>query len=140
MRAAVRRVYCNDGRDVGACSGRDADGQGAPPPASWRSVMCVHPSVRAPRAILRIIPWLCVQVPLAYPTSKGNALARAVLGLTGLMSVFLGLRQLEKKVDTRLDDAGTPNLAVQGVRFTRYGSVPVVILVLAPLVFNKLRI
>lgn len=82
---------------------------------------------------------LMTKVALKYPSSLSHAAARAVLGLSCLMSMFLGLRQLEKTLSKESTD-GTPTLAVQTVRFSRYGSVPVVILVLAPLLFNKLRI
>jgi len=72
-------------------------------------------------------------IPLAYPSNATNAVARAVLGLSTLMGIFLGLETVQKKIVT--DDKSK-----EMIRFARYGSVPVVILVVAPTLFNKLRI
>eukprot|EP00656_Telonema_subtile_P005382 TRINITY_DN12446_c0_g1_i1.p2 TRINITY_DN12446_c0_g1~~TRINITY_DN12446_c0_g1_i1.p2 ORF type:complete len:178 (-),score=35.61 TRINITY_DN12446_c0_g1_i1:225-758(-) len=82
---------------------------------------------------------LLSKVPLKYPASTPKAVARCTLGLSGLMGVFLGLGALEKKL-ARQSDSEVPPVSMQALRFVRYGSVPVVILLLAPMVFNKLRI
>ena len=85
---------------------------------------------------------LMSKVPLAYPTTRVKALARALLGLSGLMSIFLGLGVVEKKLLKGHGpiDGEIPPFSMQGVRFARYGSVPVFILVIAPMIFNKLKI
>jgi len=87
-------------------------------------------------------------LPLPYPKTYAHAGARAVLGLPLLMSVFLGLRLVEKrfekqdavKVSKMAGAVKEPSATVQGLRFARFASVPVVILNIAPTLFNRLGI
>ena len=79
------------------------------------------------------------KIPLPYPRSTSHGIARCILGLSGLMAVFLGLGAIEKKMARRCEGE-VPPLSAQALRFGRYGSVPVVILLLAPMLFKKLRL
>ena len=65
------------------------------------------------------------------PTSKGAAARRCLVGLSGLMAGFLGLRSVEK----RSRHAPT----IDRLRFARHAYVPVWILVFAPMIFEKLE-
>ena len=117
---------------------------------------------------------LLQHIPLKAPKSAGAAAARAVLGLAGLMSVFLGIRAVEKGVEKEhfhrnrgvaAADGGSEHseaggggggggartreravsivsdvpVAAKALRFMRFFSVPVVILVAAPLAFKSVR-
>ena len=93
---------------------------------------------------------LLPHVRLPPPTSTPKAVGRGVLGLAGLMSAFLGLRQLEKRLEKRAQkrEAGQPEAGQSSsvpssatmVRGLRFAQVPVFILVIAPAIFKKLGI
>jgi len=80
-----------------------------------------------------LIPCL-PSVQIAMPTTWRDALLRFLVGNIGLLSVYFGIRHVEKHV--YVDGSLESRIA----RFCRYGSVPISILLLMPFVFNKLRI
>jgi len=67
--------------------------------------------------------------PLAYPHSVGTALLRGLVGNVVLLALFEGLGQLTPRKPLQL---------CATLRFLKYSLVPVYILLLAPLMFNRL--
>ena len=76
-------------------------------------------------------------IPLPLPTSWRQTAARLLVGMPGLGGIFLGIRAVEKLLETRL---GFKSLLVQLVRLSRFGSVPISILIWMPRLFLRLGI
>jgi len=71
--------------------------------------------------------------PLNMPESKNQAMVRAGAGLTFLLGMFFGVRFVEKLF--------TPgSVTALSLRAVRYGQVPPLILIAAPLLFEALDV
>lgn len=71
------------------------------------------------------------RIPLAYPSSARIALFRALIGNSGLLTMFEGIAALTPRQPIRLYAA---------LRFLKYLLVPIYILLLAPSMFSRLRL